>query len=143
MEGEVTNLRMARGTTAGTGTGGNRRAKGVVPSKYGGKRGDTCRTFLAGCENYRAMEPGAFDNDQQLIRWALQLCEDKARPWAVRQMERMDHETDTQNRPPRELRDWQRLLEIYVSIMTVCSKVVTLINERQGKSPYKCKKMKH
>jgi hypothetical protein len=37
MEGEVTNLRMARGATAGTGTGGNRRAKGVVPTKFGGK----------------------------------------------------------------------------------------------------------
>jgi hypothetical protein len=113
MEGEVTNLRMARGATAGTGTGGNRRAKGVVPSKYGGKRGDPCRTFLAGCKNYRAMEPGAFDDDQQLICWALQLCKDKAGPWAVRQMERMDNERDIQNRPPRELRDWQRFLIIF------------------------------
>jgi hypothetical protein len=113
MEGEVTNLRMARGATAGTGTGGNRRAKGVVPSKYGGKRGDPCRTFLAGCENYRAMEPGAFNDDQQLIHWALQLCEDKAGPWAVRQMERMDNERDVQNRLPRELRDWQHFLIIF------------------------------
>jgi hypothetical protein len=28
-------------------------------------------------------------------------------------------------------------------ITRVCSEVVTIINERQGKSPYKCKKMKH
>jgi hypothetical protein len=101
MEGEVTNLRMARGATAGTGTGGNRRAKGVVPSKYGGKRGDPCRTFLVGCENYRAMEPGAFDDDQQLIHWALQLCEDKAgdhgqldkwRDWTTKETAKTDHQ---------------------------------------------------
>jgi hypothetical protein len=113
MEGEVTNLRMARGTTTGTRTGGNRRAKGVVPSKYGGKRGDPCRTFLAGCKNYRAMEPGAFDNNQQLICWATQLCEDKAGPWAVRQMERMDNKIDSQNCPPRELRNWGGFLVIF------------------------------
>jgi hypothetical protein len=113
MEGEVTNLRMARGAMVGTGTGGNRRAKGVVPTKFRGKRGDLCRTFLAGCKNYRAMEPGAFDDDQQLIHWALQLCEDKARPWAVRQMERLDNERDSQNQPPRELRDWQCFLIIF------------------------------
>jgi hypothetical protein len=35
------------------------------------------------------------------------------------------------------------VLEIYASIMTVCSEVVTIINERRGKSPYKRKKMKH
>jgi hypothetical protein len=37
-------------------------------------------------------------------------------------------------------------MHLYVTndaITRVCSKVVTIINERQGKSPYKCKKMKH
>jgi hypothetical protein len=53
------------------------------PARYKGKRGDSAYTFMAGCKNYQAMDPGAFANDQNCIRWALQLMEEKAGPWVI------------------------------------------------------------
>jgi hypothetical protein len=53
------------------------------PARYKGQRGNSAYTFMAGCENYHAMDPNAFANDQNCIRWALQLMDEKAGPWAI------------------------------------------------------------
>jgi hypothetical protein len=60
-----------------------RKIKIAPPARYKGQRGDSAYTFMAGCENYHAMDPGAFANDQNCIRWALQLMDEKAGPWAI------------------------------------------------------------
>jgi hypothetical protein len=80
----------------------------ATPARYKGQRGDPAYTFMAGCENYRAMDPGAFATNQNCIRWALQLMDEKAGPWAIWQLQRMTQELDTQNRAPKELRKWAR-----------------------------------
>ena len=57
--------------------------KVLMPSKYDGKKGDPALTFLAACNNYCIMSPGAFADDSVCVRWALQQLEDKAGQWAI------------------------------------------------------------
>ena len=85
-----------------------------MPSKYNGKKGDPALTFLAACNNYCIMSPGAFADDTVCVRWALQQLEDKAGQWAIRQMQRMDLEIDAQGRPPKELRKWKNFGEFFL-----------------------------
>jgi hypothetical protein len=61
------------------------------------------------------MEPNAFTLDNACIRWGLQQLEDKAGLWAVRQMQRMTLEVDSQGRPPKELRHWQTFKEFFMA----------------------------
>jgi hypothetical protein len=102
------------GTTTASGAG-PRRFKTPMPSKYGGKKGDEAFTFLAACNNYRFMEPGAFVNDEVCVRWALQQMEDKAGQWAVRQLIRMEQELDLRDRPPKELRKWDQFGKFFIT----------------------------
>ncbi len=41
--------------------------------------------------------------------------EEKAGPWKVRQMMRMDEETDDQGNPPQELSDWKEFAEYFLT----------------------------
>jgi len=91
------------------------RLKTPMPSRYDGKKGDPAWTFLVACNNYRIMEPGVFQTEEMLVRWALQQTEDKAGQWAVRQMRRMDMELDDQGRPPKELRKWKNFGEFFLT----------------------------
>jgi len=86
-----------------------------MPSRYDGKKGDPAWTFLAACNNYRTMEPGVFQTEEMLVRWALQQMEDKAGQWAVRQMRRADLELDGQGRPPRELQRWKDFGQFFLT----------------------------
>ena len=61
------------------------------------------------------MQPQAFYDEKVLVRWALQQMEDKAGPWAIRQMQRMDTELDEDGDPPEELRDWTRFCESFLT----------------------------
>ena len=78
--------------------------KTPLPTKYDGKKGDPASTFAAACTNYRVMEPAAFTDDNQYIRWVLQQMDGKAGLWATRQFSRMEAEKDINNHPPKELR---------------------------------------
>ncbi len=89
--------------------------KTPLPNKFDGKKGDPAFTFLAACNNYRIMKPNAFSNDIVFIQWALQQMEDKAGPWKVRQMMRMDEEIDDQGNPPQELSDWKEFAEYFLT----------------------------
>jgi len=91
------------------------RLKTPMPSRYDGKKGDPAWTFLAACNNYRTMEPGVFQTEEMLVRWALQQMEDKAGQWAVQQMRRADLELDGQGRPPRELRRWKDFGQFFLT----------------------------
>ena len=82
------------GTAAPVGPSGPKRVKPPTPTHYLGKKGDLAYTFLVACNNYRAMDPSAFSNEEMLIRWALQLMEDKSGQWAIRQLTRMADELD-------------------------------------------------
>jgi hypothetical protein len=86
-----------------------------MPTRYNGKKGDPAFTFIAACNNYRTMEPGSFVDHTVLIRWCLQQMDEKAGPWGVRQMMRMDMETDDQGRPPKELRKWKNFCEFFLT----------------------------
>jgi len=79
------------------------RLKTPLPTKYDGKKGDPASTFAAACTNYQVMEPTAFTNDNQYIRWVLQQMDGKAGLWATRQFSRMEVEKDINNCPPKEL----------------------------------------
>jgi len=79
------------------------RLKTPMPSKYKGQKGNLASTFMVACANYRVMEPTAFIDENQCIRWALQQMEDKAGLWVVWQMARMESDLDVQGRPPKEL----------------------------------------
>ena len=85
--------------------------KTPLPSKYDGNKGDNTVTFLAACNNYKIMQRDQFQNDGMLVRWALQQMEEGAGPWAVRQMQRMDMETDDFGDPPAELSNWTKFGE--------------------------------
>ena len=89
--------------------------KTPMPSKFSGKKGDPAFTFIAACNNYRVMKPGAFPTDAMCVRWALQQMEDKAGPWSNRQLKRMDEELDDQGRPPKELRKWKDFGEFFLT----------------------------
>ena len=89
--------------------------KTPLPSKYNGKKGDNAVTFLAACNNYKIMQRDQFQNDRMLIRWALQQMEEDAGPWAVRQMQRLDTETDDFGDPPEELTNWTRFGEYFLT----------------------------
>jgi len=54
------------------------RLKTPLPTKYDGKKGDPASTFAAACANYHVMEPMAFTDDNQYIRWVLQQMDGKA-----------------------------------------------------------------
>ncbi len=89
--------------------------KTPLPNKFDGKKGDPAFTFLAACNNYHIMKPNAFSNDIVFIQWALQQMEDKAGPWKVRQMMRMDEETDDHGNPPQELSNWGEFAEYFLT----------------------------
>ena len=89
--------------------------KTPLPSKYNGKKGDNAVTFLAACNNYKIMQRDQFQNDGMLIRWALQQMEEGTGPWAVRQMQRMDTETDNFRDPPAELSNWTKFGEYFLT----------------------------
>src|SRR5258706_15789610 len=89
--------------------------KTPLPNTYDGKTGDPAFTFIAACNNYRIMKPNAFPNDMVFIRWALQQMEGKAGQWKVRQMMRMDEQTDDQGNPPRELADWKEFAQYFLT----------------------------
>src|SRR5258706_15585354 len=95
--------------------GGGGSFKTPLPNKFNGKKGDPAFTFLAACNNYRTMKLAAFSNNIVFIRWALQQMEDKVGPWKVRQMMRMDEETDDQGNPPQELLDWKEFAEYFLT----------------------------
>ena len=89
--------------------------KTPLPSKYDGKKGDNAVTFLAACNNYKIMQRDQFQNNGMLIRWALQQMEEGAGPWAVRQMQRIDMETDDFRDPPAELSTWTKFGEYFLT----------------------------
>ena len=89
--------------------------KTPLPSKYDGKKGDNAVTFLAACNNYKIMQRDQFQNDRMLIRWALQQMEEGAGPWAVRQMQRIDTETNDFRDPPAELSTWTKFGEYFLT----------------------------
>ena len=60
--------------------------KTLMPLKYNGKKGDPAFTFIAACNNYQVMKPGAFLTDAMCVRWVLQQMEEKVGPWSIRQM---------------------------------------------------------
>jgi hypothetical protein len=91
------------------GTVTTRKIEITPPSRYKGQRGHSAHTFIAGCENYCAMDPNAFATDQNCIRWALQLMDEHTQPWAIHQLQRMTQELDIQNRAPKELRKWPKI----------------------------------
>ena len=72
--------------SVGTTPGQSSSIKTPMPSKYNGKKGDPAFTFIAACNNYRVMKPGAFPTNAMCVRWALQQMEDKAGLWSIRQM---------------------------------------------------------
>ena len=88
--------------------------KTPLPSKYDGKKGDNAVTFLAACNNYKIMQRDQFQNDRMLIRWALQQMEG-AGPWAVRQMQRMDTETNDYGDAPVKLSNWMKFGEYFLT----------------------------
>jgi hypothetical protein len=61
------------------------------------------------------MEPTAFDSGQTFIRWVLTLCEDKAGPWAVRQLQRMELEVKGDGRCLKEHRKWKHFRAMFVA----------------------------
>ena len=67
------------------------------------------------CNNYKIMQKDQFQNDRMLIRWALQQMEEGAGPWAVRQMQRVDIETDEFGDPPQELSNWTKFGEYFLT----------------------------
>ena len=89
--------------------------KTLLPSKYDRKKGDNAVTFLAACNNYKIMQRDQFQHDRMLIWWALQQMEEGAGPWAVRQMQRMDTETDEFRDPPAELLNWMKFGEYFLT----------------------------
>ena len=89
--------------------------KTPLPTKYDGKKGDPASTFTAACANYQVMEPSAFTDDNQYIRWVLQQMDGKAGLWATRQFSRMEAEKDINDRPPKELR---KMVNFWVFFMT-------------------------
>jgi len=91
------------------------RLKTPLPTKYDSKKGDPASTFAAACANYRIMEPTAFTDDNQYIRWVLQQMEGKAGLWATRQFTRMESEQDINKRPPKELR---KMVNFWTFFMT-------------------------
>ena len=91
------------------------RLKTPLPTKYDGKKGDPASTFAAACANYRIMEPAAFADDNQYIRWVLQQMDGKAGLWATRQFTRMESEQDINKRPPKELR---KMVNFWTFFMT-------------------------
>jgi len=91
------------------------RLKTPLPTKYDGKKGDPASTFATACTNYWVMEPSAFTDDNQYIRWVLQQMDGKAGLWAMRQFTRMEAEKDINNRPPKELR---KMVNFWVFFMT-------------------------
>jgi len=86
------------------------RRKFPTPGKYEGKVGDSAITFLTQCQNYITTE-GQTWTQEYTIRWALQLMEGKAGPWAELQLRRMVEELDDQGDPPRELQDWDEFVD--------------------------------
>ena len=98
--------REVRGRIAAAPAGPSRR-KFPLPGKYNGKIGDPAATFLIQCENYFITEGTGWTGNYK-IRWALQFLEDKAGPWAIQQLTRMETDLNAQGDPPRELRDWLR-----------------------------------
>ena len=103
-----------RRNSVGATPGQSNSIKTPMPSKYNGKKGDPAFTFIAACNNYRVMKPGAFATDAMCVRWALQQMEEKAGPWSIRQMSRMDEELDDHGRPPKELRKWKNFGEFFL-----------------------------
>ena len=95
--------------------GQSRRVKAPTPERYLGEKGDSAFGFIAACNNFRDMEPGAFSNEMTLIRWALQLMGGKADAWRVRQMMRMDKELDEHGDPPEELRSYRHSAEFFLN----------------------------
>ena len=89
--------------------------KTPLPSKYDGKKGDNAVTFLAACNNYKIMQRDQFQNDGMLIRWALQQMEEGAGPWAVRQMQRINTETNDFRDPLAELSTWTKFGEYFLT----------------------------
>ena len=85
------------------------------PAPFIGKKGDPAFTFIAACNNFRIMDPGAFSSDEVFIQWSLQQMSDQAGQWAVMQMMRLDTETDSQGRPPKELRKWKNFCEHFIN----------------------------
>ena len=61
------------------------------------------------------MQRDQFQNDGMLVRWALQQMEEGAGPWAVRQMQRMDTETDDYGDPPAKLSNWTKFGEYFLT----------------------------
>jgi len=61
------------------------------------------------------MEPAAFTDDNQYIRWVLQQMDGKAGLWATRQFSRMEAKKDINNQPPKELR---KMANFWVFFMT-------------------------
>src|SRR5258706_1803500 len=49
--------------SVGVTSGPSNSIKTPLPSKYNGKKGDPAFTFIAACNNYRVMKPGAFQNN--------------------------------------------------------------------------------
>ena len=91
-----------------------KRLKTPLPKAFNGKMGDTALAFLAACNNYKIMEPNVFAADEVMVRWALQQMEDKASPWAIRQLVRMDTEKDSRGRIPKELRKWEEFGKFFM-----------------------------
>ena len=85
-----------------------------MPLKYNGKKGDPAFTFIAACNNYQVMKPGAFATNAMCVRWALQQMEEKVGPWSIRQMSWMDEELDDHRRLPKELQKWKNFREFFL-----------------------------
>ena len=96
------NIRRQIAAPAAVPAAGPSRRKFPLPGKYNGKVGDPAATFLTQCENYFATEGTNWTGNYK-IRWALQFLEDKAGPWAIQQLLRMENDLDENGNLPREL----------------------------------------
>ena len=100
VEGNV--RRQIAAPAAAAAPGGSSRRKFPLPGKYNGKVGDPAATFLIQCKNYFVTEGTNWAGNYK-IRWALQFLEDKAGPWAIQQLNRMESDLDADGNLPREL----------------------------------------
>jgi hypothetical protein len=88
------------------------RRKFPLPGKYNGSLGDAATTFLVQCQNYFITE-GANWQGNYKIRWALQFLEEKAGPWAMQQLKRMETDRDDDGDLPDELEIWAAFVDFF------------------------------
>jgi len=84
--------------------------KPSLPQPFEGQTGDQALAFIAACSNYKILSLSTLNNNEVMVRWALQQTWGKGNSWAVKQIQRLEQERDYRGRAPKELRDWGKFV---------------------------------